>query len=79
MAVTSKKVLRMTFNNAMGGSVSLTLPEPKVGITAAEIEAAMDLIIAKNIFFGTGGAFVSKKDIKIVDTTTEDLYDAPVA
>lgn len=79
MAVTSKKVLRMTFNNAMGGAVSLTLPEPKAGITAAEIEAAMDLIIAKNIFFGTGGAFISKKDIKIVDTTTEDLYDAPVA
>ena len=79
MATSTKKVLRMTFNNAMGGAVSLTLPEPKDGITSAEIEAVMDQIIAKNIFFGTGGAMVSKRDVKIVNTTTDDLYDAPVA
>lgn len=79
MATTTKKVLRMTFANAQGGAVSLTLPDPKEGITAAEIEAVMDQIIAKNIFTGTGGAMVSKRDIKIVDTTTDDLYDAPVA
>lgn len=79
MATTSKKVLRMTFTNAQGGAVSITLPDPKVGITAAEIEAAMDLIIAKNIFTGGGGAWVAKRDIKIIDTTTDDLYDNPVA
>ena len=79
MATSTKKVLRMTFNNVMGGAVSLTLPEPKDGITSAEIEAVMDQIIAKNIFFGTGGAMVSKRDVKIVNTTTDDLYDAPVA
>lgn len=79
MATSTKKVLRMTFNNAMGGAVSLTLPEPKDGITSAEIEAVMDQIIAKNIFFGTGGAMVSKRDVKIVNTTTDDLYDAPIA
>jgi hypothetical protein len=79
MATTSRKVLRMTFTNAQGGSVSLTLPDPKDGITAAEVEAAMDLVIAKNIFTGTGGAWISKRDIKIIDTTTDDLYDVPVA
>ncbi|HVJ50333.1 DUF2922 domain-containing protein [Desulfitobacterium sp.] len=78
MATTSKKVLRMVFANAQGGAVSLTLSDPKAGITAAEIETVMDLIIAKNIFTGTGGAWVSKRDIKIVDTTTNDLYDVPV-
>ena len=79
MATTTKKVLRMTFADALGGAVSLTLPEPKEGITAAEIETVMDLIIARNIFFGKGGAMVSKKDVKIINTTTDDLYDAPVA
>ena len=79
MATTTKKVLRMTFNNAMGGTASITLPDPKEGITTAEIEAAMDLIIAKNIFLGTGGAMISKSDIKIVNTTTDDLYDVPLA
>lgn len=79
MASSSKKVLRMTFNNALGGAVSITLPEPKDGLTAVEIEAVMDQLIAKNIFISTGGALVSKRDIKIIDTTTDDLYDAPVA
>jgi hypothetical protein len=79
MATSTKKVLRMTFNNASGGTVSLTLPEPKEGITTAEIEAVMDQIIAKNIFIGSGGAMISKSDIKIVNTTTDDLYDAPIA
>lgn len=79
MATITKKVLRMTFNTALGSTVSITLPEPKVDITTAEIEAAMDLIIAKNIFLGTNGAMISKSDIKIVNTTTDDLYDVPVA
>ena len=77
MATTTRKVLRMTFNSDLGGAVTLTLPEPKTGITAAEIEAVMDQIIAKDIFLGSGGAMVSKRDIKIVDTITDDLYDAP--
>lgn len=79
MASVSKKVLRMTFNNALGSAVSFTLPEPKAGLTAVEIEGVMDQIIAKNIFITTGGALVSKRDIKLVDTTTDDLYEVPVA
>jgi len=79
MASISNKVLRMTFNNALGSAVSFTLPEPKADLTAAIIEAVMDQIIAKNIFLTTGGALVSKRDIKLVDTTTDDLYEVPVA
>lgn len=79
MASISKKVLRMTFNNALGSAVSFTLPEPKADLTAALIEAVMDQIIAKNIFLTTGGALISKRDIKLVDTTTDDLYEVPVA
>lgn len=79
MATVTKKVLRMSFNTALGNTVSITLPEPKAAITTAEIEAAMDLIIAKNIFLGSAGALISKSDIKIINTTTDDLYEAPVA
>ena len=78
MASIGKKVLRMTFNNALGSAVSFTLPEPKADLTAAVIEAVMDQIIAKNIFLTTGGALISKRDIKLVDTTTNDLYEVPV-
>ena len=79
MASISKKVLRMTFNSTLGSAVSFTLPEPKATLTGAEIEVVMDQMIAKNIFLTTGGTLVSKRDIKLVDTTTNDLYDVPVA
>lgn len=79
MATSSSKVLRMSFNTGMGSVVSISLPDPKDGLTAAEIEAVMDQIIAKNIFTGTGGDLVSKRDVKVIGTTTDDLYDQPVA
>lgn len=78
MASTTKKVLRMTFNNASGNAVTITLPQPKAGLTAAEIEAVMDQIITRNIFLTPGGELISKRDAKIIDTTTNDLYDQPV-
>lgn len=78
MASANKKVLRMTFNNASGNAVTITLPEPKAILTAAQIEAVMDQIITKNIFLTSGGELISKRDVKIVDTTTDDLYDQPV-
>lgn len=79
MAIENKKVLRMSFNNALGSSVSFTLANPRVDLTAVEIEAVMDQMIATDIFLTSGGALVSKRDIKIIDTTTEDLYDVPLA
>ncbi|MDR3543955.1 MAG: DUF2922 domain-containing protein [Desulfosporosinus sp.] len=78
MATTTKKVLRMTFNNSSGNVVTITLPEPKASLTAAQIEAVMDQIITKNIFLTAGGELVSKRDVKIIDTTTDDLFDQPV-
>ncbi len=74
MANTTRKVLRMTFNNAAGKAVTITLPGPKTSLTAAQIEAVMDQIITKNIFLTAGGDLISKRDVKIVDTTTADLY-----
>lgn len=78
MASTTKKVLRMSFNNAAGNMVTITLPAPKADLTAAQIEAVMDLIIAKNIFLTSGGELISKRDVKIVGTTADDLYDQAV-
>jgi len=68
----------MTFDNALGKAVTITLPSPKADLTAAQVEAIMDQIITKNIFLTSGGDLVSKRDIKIVDTTTEDLFEPPI-
>jgi hypothetical protein len=67
----------MTFTSQAGRNVTITLENPRADLTAAEIEAAMDLVIARNIFTSSGGDLVIKQDIKIIDSTTNDLYDPP--
>ncbi|WP_436628256.1 DUF2922 domain-containing protein [Desulfosporosinus nitroreducens] len=62
----------------MGGTFTLTLPAPRADLTAAKAEAAMELINSKNMFVTTGGELIEKKDIKITDSTTTDLYDPPL-
>ena len=79
METTNKKVLRLSFASVDGQTVSFTLPNPKAGLTKVEIEQVMDLVITKDIFLSKYGPLVSKKDIKIISTMTEDLYDPPVA
>ena len=71
----TKRVLRMTFGAEDGTSMSLTLDNPKIGLTKEEIESAMDVVLAKNIFAAAGGDLVEKKDAKIIDTITNDMYD----
>jgi hypothetical protein len=67
----------MTFTSQAGRNVTITLENPRADLTAAEIEAAMDLVITRNIFTSSGGDLVIKQDIKIIDSTTNDLYDPP--
>ncbi|MCM1566701.1 MAG: DUF2922 domain-containing protein [Dehalobacter sp. 4CP] len=77
MAITNQKVLRMVFTTAGGNAFTITLPQPKTGLTLTQVGAVMDLITAKNIFATPSGDLASKRDIKVVDTTTDDLYDPP--
>ncbi|TEB06504.1 hypothetical protein Psch_00036 [Pelotomaculum schinkii] len=75
MAITT--TLRMSFRNQAGKTVSISLDNPKAGLTSAAVEAAMDLMIAKNIFTTSGGDLVSKYDAKLISTDTTDLYNPP--
>lgn len=79
MASVTRKVLKMTFNNALGNAVTITLANPKPDLTAAQVETVMDQIITKNIFLTSGGDLISKRDVKIINTTTDDLFDQPIA
>lgn len=45
----------------------------KTAVTQADINAAMDLIIAKKIFVSKNGALVGKKDAKVVSTTSQEF------
>ncbi|SHJ28445.1 DUF2922 domain-containing protein [Desulfofundulus thermosubterraneus] len=75
MAVTTTQTLRMVFKNESGSNFTISLDNPRDNVTAAEIEAVMDLIISRNVFLTGGGALVSKQDVQIIDRTTNDLYD----
>ncbi|HZK56592.1 MAG TPA: DUF2922 domain-containing protein [Desulfosporosinus sp.] len=79
VGIVSKKVLRMTFTNALGAGVSYSVSNPLEDLTAAAVQTFMDLVIAKNLFNSTGGDLVAIKDIAIVDTTTQDLFDVAIA
>ncbi len=76
MSTMTKRSLRMVFETNLGGTMTITLADPKEDLTPAEIEGVMDLIISKNVFSNAAGQPVAKRDIKIVETVTEDLYDA---
>ncbi|CDX04941.1 Protein of unknown function (DUF2922) [Desulfitobacterium hafniense] len=79
MAVTNKTILRMTFNTAGNKTFAISLDEPRPDVSKSEIEAAMETVIEKNIFLSPSGELVSKRDIRIVGTTTNDMYDPPMA
>lgn len=72
MAVT--QTLRMAFLSQAGKNVTLSLDNPRNDLTAAEVQAAMDLTIARNIFNSSGGDLVSKMSAMIIDTTTTELF-----
>ncbi|SDG55080.1 DUF2922 domain-containing protein [Desulfosporosinus hippei] len=79
MPTATQKVVRLVFTVAGGGTLTVTLPSPRADLTQAEVEQVMDLLIEKNIFELPDGDLVAKRDAKIIETVTEDIFDPPVA
>lgn len=65
------KTLEMTFRDAMGKNVMITIPNPKDGLTLAQVETVMQDIITRNIFATTNGNLVDTVEakIRVVDVT----------
>ena len=70
------QVLVMRFKNALGNTVSISLADPKAGLTQAQVITAMDEVIVKNVFDTTGGDLISILSATVVDTTETELYSA---
>lgn len=79
MAITTTKVLRLTFNTTGGKTFMISLANPREDLTRDEIETVMDTIISRNVFLTSSGELSLKRDAKIVNTSTNDLYDAPLS
>jgi len=65
----------MTFVNQAGTRTTISLDNPKDTLIEAEVVAAMDQIIAKNIFNATGGDLVAKHSAQIIDRTVNVVYE----
>ena len=70
------QVLKMVFATPLNKQVTLSLNNPKDTLAAAEVQAAMDTIIAKNIFMTSNGELTAKVSARIIDTTTNELFNA---
>lgn len=70
------QTLQMRFVTQSGGRATISLDNPRDTLTEAEVIAAMDQIIAANIFTTTGGDLVGKDSAQIVDRTVNVIYEA---
>ena len=65
--------LSMTFINEEGAKANVSLSGIRDDLTQAEVSAAMDVIIAKNIFQTGGGNLVAKHSAQITERTVTAL------
>ena len=79
MALSSTKVVRLTFTTAGGKTFAITIDNPKEDLQLTEAMAAMNALIESDIFITPSGVLTGIRDIKVIDTTTNDLYDPPQA
>lgn len=67
------KRLEMIFQNAGGSRATIAVPEPDAALTAVQVQAAMNDIIAKNVFESNGGDLVAIAGARIVTRDVTEL------
>ena len=63
--------LDLVFRNAAGKKVSLNIEERKTGVTKAEIDAAMQVVVDNNVFNTSGGDIVEAVEGRLRTITTD--------
>ncbi|GFP76402.1 DUF2922 domain-containing protein [Clostridium fungisolvens] len=66
------KTLIMIFKNENGDNVSLSVKGVKDKVSTAELTNAMDTIIAKNVFYSSGGKLVQKVGAQLVTKNVDE-------
>ena len=70
--MTTDTDLDLIFKNAAGKKVTLNIEEPKNGVTKAEIDAAMQVVVTNNVFNTSGGDIVEAVE-GCLRTVTRDV------
>ncbi|KJS89475.1 DUF2922 domain-containing protein [Desulfosporosinus sp. BICA1-9] len=78
MAIITSKVLKLTFLTTGGKSFVISVQQPRENLTLSEAQTVMETVIGKNIINSPSGELAAIRDIRVIDMTTNDLYDPPV-
>jgi hypothetical protein len=73
--MTSDTDLDLIFKNAVGKKVTLNIEEPKNGVTKAEIDAAMQVVVESNVFNTSGGDIVEAVEGRLRTTTLNPIVE----
>ncbi|MBC3805034.1 DUF2922 family protein [Acetobacterium fimetarium] len=68
----------MVFKRADGKNSTISVSDAKPAVTAADMNAAMDLILAKNVFAPDSSNLTAKVSGQLISTTTTDFAMASV-
>ena len=67
--------LQLTFRNAEGGRNTMSISDPREDLESAEVEAAMQAVLDRNIFKTTGGELTGKIRAQVVHRETETIFE----
>ena len=67
------RVLEMVFTTELGTSKTIRVADANDPLTGAEVATAMNVIVAKNIFKGSGGELTGKIRARVITTTADDV------
>ena len=73
--MTSDTDLILVFKTAAGKKFPLKIEEPKAGVTKAEIDAAMQVVVDNNIFNTSGGDVVEAVEGHLRTITTDVISE----
>ncbi len=65
----------MIFFNEEGRNVTISVPDAREDIQAAEVEAVMENILQRNIFLTTGGEISGLNKAQVVSRDVETLVE----
>lgn len=68
-----QRVLQMDFTTELGRNHRMRIYAARENLTAAEVSAAMDQIVAANVFSGSSGPFTGKAGAQMVVSETTEL------
>ncbi|MBD7909444.1 DUF2922 domain-containing protein [Sporosarcina gallistercoris] len=66
--------LQLVFTKSDGKDFVLTVDEPRPGVTPAEVQTAMEQIIASGVFKRDGDVLIAVKSARIIDRSVNDLF-----